>query len=213
MLRVPGAAAPGPGGASEIWVVSPARRRAGRWSHPSPCPRRGSAGGHILLRVRVRPSREGLAWLGLSYIIMIGLLFRAGMKRAHREPGRHTPLCVANQINPCPAGAQRAPGLAKGARVRAPMRAPTLPRHASSALADICQPVARVARLQVHTSCGLEEWVSPRVPVGGVYQDASASSRTLNPLDPTCRSCGPATHRCRAVSFPQFPAAGFTEEG
>ncbi len=25
-------------------------------------------------------------------------LFRAGMKRARREPGRHTPLCVANQI-------------------------------------------------------------------------------------------------------------------
>jgi hypothetical protein len=35
-----------------------------------------------------------LAWLGLG----CRLLFRAGMKRAHREPGRHTPLCVTNQI-------------------------------------------------------------------------------------------------------------------
>jgi hypothetical protein len=26
------------------------------------------------------------------------LPFRAGMKRAHREPGRHTPMCVTNQI-------------------------------------------------------------------------------------------------------------------
>jgi hypothetical protein len=42
----------------------------------------------------VGPSREGLAWLGLG----CGLLFRAGMKRAHREPGRHTPMCVTNQI-------------------------------------------------------------------------------------------------------------------
>ncbi len=46
-------------------------------------------GGH-----HVWPSRAGLAWLGLG----CGLLFRAGMKRAHREPGRHTPLCVTNQI-------------------------------------------------------------------------------------------------------------------
>ncbi len=46
-------------------------------------------GGIIVLGL----SREGLAGLGLG----CGLPFRAGMKRAHREPGRHTPLCVTNQ--------------------------------------------------------------------------------------------------------------------
>ncbi len=42
----------------------------------------------------VGPSREGLA----SLVLGCGLPFRAGMKRARREPGRHTPLCVTNQI-------------------------------------------------------------------------------------------------------------------
>jgi hypothetical protein len=42
----------------------------------------------------VEPGSGGLACLGLG----CGLPFRAGMKRAHREPGRHTPLCVTNQI-------------------------------------------------------------------------------------------------------------------
>ncbi len=56
-----------------------------RWRPPR---RAGGRDNHV------GPSREGLAWLGLG----CGLLFRAGMKRAHREPGRHTPMCITNQI-------------------------------------------------------------------------------------------------------------------
>jgi hypothetical protein len=47
---------------------------------------------------------KGLAWLGLG----CRLPLRAGMKRAHREPGRHTRLCATNQTKsnhprtPCP---------------------------------------------------------------------------------------------------------------
>ncbi len=56
----------------------------------------GGGGGN-----RVGPGREGLAWLGLG----CGLPFRAGMKRAHRWPGRQTPLCVTNQIKSTSAAA------------------------------------------------------------------------------------------------------------
>jgi hypothetical protein len=51
--------------------------------------RRGELGGETIVLGQV-----GKAWSKLG----CGQPFRAGMKRAHREPGRHTPLCVTNQI-------------------------------------------------------------------------------------------------------------------
>jgi hypothetical protein len=52
--------------------------------------RRGELGGGTIVLGRVG---KALAWLGL------GCGLRAGMKRAHRGPGRHTPLCVKRLIN------------------------------------------------------------------------------------------------------------------
>ncbi len=58
-------------------------------------------------------------------------ILRAGMKRVHEWPGRHTPLCVANQIQSTPHAPGRVQGPAQSAASHA--RAPGNPRGGAAA--------------------------------------------------------------------------------
>ncbi len=130
---------------------------------------------------RVGPSREGLAWLGLG----CGLLFRAGMRRAHREPGRNTPLCVTNQIKsnhlhanrrPRPAGPAACP-----AAPRTPKDTPT-PTSTPKHLLAVAPAVAHVG-MRAHVRRAHDQSTTPHNAPSGHTPHSTAPKTKRDATD------------------------------